>query len=227
MIDKNILDFFKVVGVSGLAGSGKDLFYSLCKKELELKKRNCCSVSIAGQLKKDIDPTIQEIHNFSLFDCDRNQKNLVRDHLVFYGAVKRNKTKGRHWIRLAEKTIQTIYLNCITQSIKKPILFITDVRYDEYPKDEVHWIREELQGILVHVKRYNTEIILDPLYGLPTGHYKKIYQNAPNLMERINDPKLQKSADCLIEWQTQLGSLKNVEKKLSPIAKDFVLTHCL
>jgi len=227
MIDENILDFFKVIGVSGLAGSGKDLFYDLCKKELKLKNRNCCSLSIAGQLKKEVDPAIQGIHNFSLFDCDRNQKNLVRDLLVFYGAVKRNKTKGRHWIRLAEKTIRAMYLNCVTQSISKPILFITDVRYDEYPKDEVHWIKEELRGTLVHVRRHSIEALLDPLYELPTGHHKKIYQNPPNEMERINDPKLQKAADCLIEWATQQGSLKSVEKKLSPLTKDFVSKYCL
>lgn len=227
MISKDALGFFKVIGVSGLAGSGKDLFYSLCKKELISKKINCCSIAIAGQLKKEVDQTIQRIHGFSLFDCDRNQKDLVRDLLVFYGAVKRNGTKGRHWVKKAEKTIQAMHLNCITQSINKPVLFVTDVRYDEYPKDEVHWIKEELLGKLVHIRRFDTEISLDPLYQLPTGEYKKIYQNPPNSSERTNDPKLQKAADILIEWQTQKGSLKSIEKKLSPVAKEFVQSYCL
>jgi hypothetical protein len=101
------------------------------------------------------------------------------------------------------------------------------VRYDEYPKDEVHWIKEELQGKLVHIRRFDTEILLDPLYQLPTGEHKRIYQNPPNSSEQINDPKLQKAADILIEWQTQKGSLKNVEKKLFPVAKEFVQSHCL
>ena len=32
------------------------------------------------------------------------------------------------------------------------VAFVTDVRYDYYEEDEVHWIKKEKQGLMIHLK---------------------------------------------------------------------------
>ncbi len=218
----NALEYFQFVGISGLANSGKDLFFDMCKERLSRKKISSCSLAIAKELKKEANPAIKKIYGFSACKCDRNQKDLIRDNLVFYGTLKREETKGRHWIEKAQKNIQKMYLNSLNLSLKnKPVLFITDVRYNEYKRDEVSWIKKELNGPLVHIRRYETEPELDE-YDVPTGNIKKIYHNPPNNSEQKNDPKLQKSADYSIEWPTQHGGLKKIKENLSPAVDEFI-----
>ena len=59
------------------------------------------------------------------------------------GDMQRKESNGRFW---TEKINQKILdLNSVGG-----IPIVTDIRYDEYPKDEVYWAMEELNGILVH-----------------------------------------------------------------------------
>ena len=180
-----------------------------------------CGLAIAKELKKECNPAIKKIYGFSLCKCDRNQKDSARDALVFYGTLKREESKGRHWINKAERNIQAMYLNSLNCDYRKPTLFVTDVRYSEYRRDEVYWIKKELNGTLVHVRRYETEPELDK-YGLPTGNLNKTYHQPPNSSEQKNDPKLQKAADYLVEWPTQHGGLKKAKEKLFPVIDEFL-----
>ena len=221
MITKEALNHFNFVGISGLANSGKDLFFDLCRERLSQKKMSSCGLAIAKELKKECNPAIKKIYGFSLCKCDRNQKDSARDALVFYGTLKREESKGRHWINKAERNIQAMYLNSLNCDYRKPTLFVTDVRYSEYRRDEVYWIKKELNGTLVHVRRYETEPELDK-YGLPTGNLNKIYHQPPNSSEQKNDPKLQKAADYLVEWPTQHGGLKKTKEKLFPVVDEFL-----
>ena len=70
---------------------------------------------------------------------------------------------------------------------------ISDVRYDDYEKDEVHWLQNELEGVLVHVQLYWIEQRLN-------GH-KKVFQEPVNSEEARNDPKLLQKCDFDVTWE--------------------------
>ena len=95
------------VGLTGLAGSGKDLFFSLSKDILKKKRKAACRVSLADQLKEQTKSTLKDMFNVDPTNCSREEKDRIRDFLVFYGAMKRKETRGRYWIKKAEKTIKT------------------------------------------------------------------------------------------------------------------------
>ena len=81
----------------------------------------------------------------------------------------------------------------------------------EYEKDEVQWLQKEKDGIIVHLKIYDT---IDH-----TG--EKIYDDPPNDKERFNDPRVQEVADYLIEWPKCNGESKEINEKLEPYIKNF------
>ena len=153
-MDEKIKNYFHFVGIGGMAGAGKDLFFTLCKEYLRKQQIHSVKVSLADKLKAEVETTIKDMYGFSLKNCTRDQKNLIRPHLVFHGSVKRKQTEGRHWIEQAEDTIAKLYENSISQNLIKPFVFITDIRYNEYKEDETQWIKQELEGTLVHIQKF-------------------------------------------------------------------------
>jgi hypothetical protein len=122
--------------------------------------------------------------------------------MVVHGDIKRKQTKGRYWWNLLESQI----LNLIGENI---IPIISDCRYDEWQEDEVWWVKEKMKGILIYVTRYdqnNKEI--------PPANEKEI----------INNPKIKKKADYLLNWPTSnnkelLESI--VREQLSKLIDEF------
>ena len=161
------------LGISGFAGSGKDTLYTLLSERI-----NCKRVALADQLRREMNPFIIDKFGIDLFNCSREEKDLVRPLLVEYGRIKRQQTNGRYFIEKIDSYIKTL----------NTIAVISDVRYCVYERDETHWIKNELNGILVHVSKYK-EI-----------NGKKIFSESPIKDERENDPKLQAAADYKIEW---------------------------
>ena len=108
----------------------------------------------------------------------------------------RDRSGGRHWIDRASEQIDH-------SSPNFPHLFcITDVRYDEYEKDEVYWIKNELKGKLVHLTKE----------GSP----------AANSFEEENDPRLQEKADYKIVWPDCNSNQKEINKHLRPRVLQFI-----
>ena len=173
----------KIIGISGVAGAGKDTFFELLQKKL-----NCKKVSIADALKKEMAPWCGEHYGIDLLNCTRPEKEILRPFLVFHGNLKRSLTDGRHWIDMLDKQIKAGqaqgYLN------EGTTLVITDVRYDEYDNDEVDWIKKELGGTLIHLSQY--------WYEHP-GH--RSWRPPANNAEKENDPRLKAKADYIIEWE--------------------------
>lgn len=161
------------IGIAGICGSGKDTLYSLLAQRI-----NCKRVALADQLRREMNPFIIDKFGIDLFNCSREEKDLVRPLLVEYGRIKRQQTNGRYFIEKIDSYIKTL----------NTIAVISDVRYCVYERDETHWIKNELNGILVHVSKYK-EI-----------NGKKIFSESPIKDERENDPKLQVAADYKIEW---------------------------
>jgi len=65
---------FKVVGVSGLSGAGKDLFYELCSKELEKKNAITCRIGLADELKRECRKALKSMYNIDPVSCPREEK---------------------------------------------------------------------------------------------------------------------------------------------------------
>jgi len=185
-----------IIGVSGYAGSGKDLFYSvLCKKRPEFKRK-----SLADKLKENLRGKILQEDNIDILDCSREEKNSVRNKLVDYAKSKRLSTSGRYWLSLLDAEIK----------IEESSICITDIRYDDYEFDEVHWLLNELEGVLVHIERY--DII---------NNNKKFFE-APNEEERRNEPRLKAKALYNLQWPSFSGSTENVEAEAGAYVDEFL-----
>jgi hypothetical protein len=187
-----------IIGLSGVAGAGKDLFFSLLSKKL-----NCQKFSLADALKEEVAPFLQDQYDINPLTCTREEKDSIRPLLVFHGSFKRNLSEGRHWINKLNKEIK----NNLTDSI----VVITDIRYDDYPKDEVYWLKEELGGLLVHISMYEH---IDRGFT-SYNHYRKPI----NEEERRNDPEIEAQADYTVEWERVKG---DIDRQLEPHINAFI-----
>ena len=206
------------IGVSGFARSGKNLFCDIAEKILK-EKFNLSSktYALAYLLKKDCEPFIQEKLGLSAFSEKTEDKNLFREMLVWYGGVKRKQTEGRYWTGLLHEELK---------KDTNDVNFISDIRYVEYSGDEIFWLKKELGGKLVHISKYT--------YGFPTDgrHYrvndlsKKIYTEAPNQHEAINDPKIRFLADYKVEWE-QITTNGNKQELVNNVVLNTIVEDCL
>ena len=188
--------FNKIIGVSGCARSGKDTFFNILKKYVpEIEQ-----VALAYELKKDLDDFTKSKIGISVFTENTKEKSLIRGIMVEYGKIKRIQTEGTYWTCLAQKKI-----NDILRTDKIPV--ITDVRYDIYPKDEFHWLKEQNNGILVHITRmFGTDEI-------PPA----------NEEESINNEKLKSKADYCIRWNTVENNQEALEDPaLNEMVQNFI-----
>ena len=192
------------IGLSGLAGSGKDLFFSLSKNLLKKHGIPCIRLALADELKEQCDESCKQMFGVSAINCSREDKSKIRDFLVFYGSVMRKQTEGRHWINLLNKRIKNVRRNLNLEQVKKAVCIITDIRYAEYKKDEVFWIKDELKGNLIHITRYDKDYLFEQ------GKIKEInsFVKPPNTSETDQDPKIQKLSNISLLWQHQQGNPK-------------------
>jgi hypothetical protein len=184
------------IGLSGFAACGKDLFFDLLKEEVERRGISSSKFSIAESLKVECRSSLVRLTAIDVLNCTREEKDEVRDYLVFYGLVMRDRSGGRHWIDRVSEQIDH-------SSPNFPHLFcITDVRYDEYEKDEIYWIKNELKGKLVHLTKEGS--------------------SAANSFEEENDPRLQEKADYKIVWPDCNSNQKEINKHLRPRVLQFI-----
>lgn len=189
-----------MIGISGIAGSGKDLFCRLLLKHGIKGHR----IALADQLKEELRPFILKKHNIDITSCTLQQKNQVRDLLVFYGGLKRFQTGGKYWTDIAQKKAEAC----------KGIPVVTDVRYDDFENDEVSWVKSDNNGTLIHIRKY---LEVDDLF-----ERQRVYFDPPNEDEKRNDPKLISKADYLIEWpHIEDAKTKDIEETLLPFVKEF------
>ncbi len=184
----------KIIGIAGLAGSGKDTMYELLHNINPKIKR----FALADALKTEIRNYVKNSFQIDILSCSREQKDLVRPLLVAHGKVRRIQTKGTYWTSYLEISIRD-YLNQDPENIA----LITDIRYAEYEEDEHVWIKK-IGGCLVHLNLI-----------LPDG--KSL---APiNLEEASNDPILRELADYKVTWEKTTPFSLNNEKLISQAKK--------
>lgn len=184
-----------IIGVSGVAGSGKDTFCNNLKKYFKAKNKQCSSLSFAEALKKQVKENSIDLYGVDPLNCSRTEKNTIRPFLVAHGQIMRNLSQGKHWLSILEKKIEVNKINVIS-----------DVRYNEYPEDEAVWIKKE-KGCLIHLSRY--DVI----------NNRKVYIPPANNDEKKNDPLVKKISDFIIEWETGKVDQKKMEIIFKKIEK--------
>lgn len=166
-----------VVGISGVARSGKNLLCDLLMESLREKGISSKQFALAAELKNDCKEFLKTKCNLNVWSDLTQDKNKFREFLVWYGDLKRKQSNGRYWIET---------LNSRLETYSGDIAFITDVRYDVYNKDEFYWITEEKDGIIIHLKRLINNSQIEPA----------------NDHEKLNDTKIQQKSDINIVWRT-------------------------
>lgn len=190
-----------VIGISGVAGSGKDTFFHLLNQRI-----NCKRVSLADALKEEVNEWTIKHYGIDALTCSREEKNEIRDFLVFHASKKRKISNGRHWVDIANKKI--------SEHNSNNHIVITDIRYNHYENDEVSWLKNELGGILVHVRMY--EEIPDSNEGALIRHYSQ----PANEEEAFHDPEVRKDADYQLDWP-KFKDKDNLEELLAPYVDEF------
>ena len=178
-----------VVGISGVARSGKNLLCELLMQNLYLEGYTSKPFALAADLKNDCDEFLYKKCDLNVWTDLTEDKTQFREFLVWYGSLKRKQTDGRYWIDKLDRRISTY---------EGDVAIVTDVRYDHYDKDEVYWIKEEKQGLLIHLKRFKRD-------DTNFVHYTK----PANDHESLNDRSLYEKADINITWETVKDPRKN------------------
>jgi hypothetical protein len=200
-----LMQKFKIIGISGVGRAGKDSFYNFAKQILEEKGISSGRWAFADELKKDLDPFIQEKFGFSAFTEITEEKDYIRPLMVEYGKIWRKKSKGSHWLDKIRPQIL---------SEEGPqVRFITDLRFAAFGEtDEAHFVQSN-GGKIIHIEK------LVPING--SGNFEAL---APaNDEEKVNDPKVKKIADLKFRWNHFSDGKEELGKKA---VSDFLERNC-
>ena len=195
----------KIIGISGLAGSGKDLFFKALSE-----KTKCKRFALADELKAEVKAFSLSMYGIDPVSCSGPQKELIRPLLVGHGFAKRNSTSGRYWIEKLNQKIKEDIFQSFIKNEENSLYCITDIRYNKFENDEVHWLKKEMNGILVHITKFRMK------------NRSRIYDLPPNKEEEEQNPLLLKNADYSLEWEHVNGEEENVKKFISPVINDFL-----
>ncbi len=196
-----MINFPKVIGVSGVAGSGKNTFCTLAIKKLETLGVRATECSLASFLKIELREFCLTHYGIDPTNCTREDKETIRDLLVFHGNYKRNLSRGKHWTGKLQLKIQ----EDLTAN-RYDTFLISDIRHNEFETDEYYWLKKVMGGYLVHLSNYEVSEDL-----------KKIFKAPANKHEAKNDPILKDLSDHAIEWP-KVESLE----QLNPFIDGFI-----
>lgn len=174
----------KLIGVSGLARSGKDLFTTVAQDILKERGLKTERFALAYELKSDLKDLIYKKTGIDVFTENTEEKTIIRPLLVAYGDVMRKISGGKYWTQKMEQRIG---------KSKADVVFITDIRYDYYAEDECTWLQYKQAGKLIHITRFK--------YDISSNKKKKVYDEPPNEHELINNPKVKSRSDYSFEWE--------------------------
>lgn len=180
------------IGVSGVARTGKNLFCNIAEKQLWNKyKLTSSTYALAYELKNDCKDFVRSKLDLDIFSEKTDDKDMFRPLLVWFADMQRRRTNGRYWLELVNERLNNDY---------NDVALISDIRFAEYTKDELYWLKNELKGKLIHISKYK---IVDGL---------KIFVNPPNSTEEVNDPFLIENADYRIEWE-DIGGINQINNE--------------
>ena len=166
----------KVIGLCGVAQSGKDTFCDIARRLFLEQDIIARRLSFADALKGDTDEFLQDKVGISAFTTDLEEKTLIRDFLVAYGTKLMRKKDENCWIKKLEAQVKDYMRNNI-------VTIITDVRYP----NELSWVQDTLKGKCLHLSRIG-----------PNG------EEVPpaNEEEELYNPILKKGSNNSLSWLT-------------------------
>ena len=178
---------YKNIGISGVAGCGKNTLSEIIIKLLQKLELPYRELSIAKNLKQEVSWVSRKLYGINSSNCTREEKDTIRPFLVAHGEIKRKLSNGTHWTSLLNKELAPEKIN-----------IITDIRFNEYEKDEVYWLKSDINGVLIHLARY------DKVNG------GRSYYPPANEAERRNEPLLKAEANFLLKWKTEENQTKKM-----------------
>lgn len=199
----------RAIGLTGVAGAGKDLFFKLISKRLPVRR-----FALADLLKVDVQTWCIDRYGIDPTDCDREAKEKIREFLVFHGTFQRKKSKGQFWIDKLDHQIKSFLTNAITDGVPG-VPCVTDIRYQEYERDEVTWLKNDLNGVLVHISQRT----------IPTGVRfagETAVRPPANREEAKHDPILRGMADYSLCWPRVTSEALEEDGTLNSEAEKFV-----
>ena len=111
-----------IIGISGLARSGKDTLYSLLSEKLKDKGLSSTRIAFADELKEECNDFLLKNVGISAFTEKNSEKEIIRPFLVCYGSKVRRRLNENCWIEKVSRRLELIN--------KTNYVFITDVRYE-------------------------------------------------------------------------------------------------
>lgn len=130
-----------VIGVAGLARSGKDTFAALSAKILSKYDKKIMKGGFAHAVKADLHQLLVSKVGISAYTEIDEEKKLIRPLLVEYGTGLMRKINKNVWVERAKPMLD------LARTTKLP-LFLTDVRYE----NEIEWIKSE-GGKIVYIEQ--------------------------------------------------------------------------
>lgn len=176
-----------IIGVTGFARTGKDLYCNIAKNILAMNGLNAQRFAFADELKKEVEPFLRDICGVDVWTNDTAVKTDIRDFLVWYGTTFWRKREPLRWVSRVEQAIRdNKYLD---------VALVSDTRYP----NEGYWVHAN-EGWLVHLSKYSK---VSPDGGRT---WDRVYQKAPNSEEEKNDPIVKKMSDFQIVWEDMVNS---------------------
>ena len=189
-----------IIGISGYARSGKDLFTTVAQKVLKEHKLKSEKFALAYELKNDLKSLVKTKVGIDVFTDNTQEKSIIRPLLVAYGDVMRKTSEGKYWTSKVGHRID---------KSKVDVVFITDIRYDVYPEDECTWLQNKMGGKLIHITKFKQGTVPQGK-RFSKNKIVKMYDAAPNDHELLNDPKVKAKANYAFEWEDYSDKLDNI-----------------
>jgi hypothetical protein len=191
----NVIKNYVPIGISGAARSGKDTLCLALIRYLSELNVPATRKSIAGDsIKRDLNSFILKHFSIDSFTENLEKKEFIRPLLVEYGKMKRKNTKGRYFIDNFKPDLDKINI-------------LPDIRYMEYTKDEIFWLKNEVNGFLIFIERKNV--------------------HDANDTEKINNEKIKKMADFILNWDTLNANNYDDLMIINNHAKNIIDNHYL
>jgi hypothetical protein len=169
-----------LLGLAGVAGCGKDTFFTYLKKACEKKSITIKRYSFGDELKHEVNKWTTNQYGIDAVNCCRPDKEKIRPFLISHGVIKRDRSEGQYWIQKVKNTIE--------KDPEPPdIACVTDVRYNQYKNDEASWIKNRF-GIVVYIQR---------LIKTEEAAELRVPLEAKNPEELKNDPLVKDSANYI------------------------------
>jgi hypothetical protein len=132
-----------IIGVSGVARSGKDTFYNLLCKCMEADGMYFKRFAFADKLKADIRLLLKNNFNIDIYNCSDEDKEKVRPLMVTYGKLARE-IDEQYWINKLMPQILSY------KDPRTPV--ITDVRYE----NEQLYLKKRFDNCInIYISRVN------------------------------------------------------------------------